>query len=154
MKKVLLALALMGFIAIPAIGFSANQQNTGCGLGSLIMQGNDGLLFQVLAVTTNGTFGNQTFGISSGTLNCKQPGKFATREKINSYIADNMDNLARDVAAGQGEYLDSLAELMSIPAADRPGFNLALHQNYTQIFANAADHADVLDNIAKVYPVS
>jgi hypothetical protein len=32
-------------------------------LGSIIFKGQDALLFQVLAVTTNGTFGNQTFGI-------------------------------------------------------------------------------------------
>jgi hypothetical protein len=148
MKKILLALVLVGFIAIPAVGFSANQQNTGCGLGSIVMQGNDGLLFQVLAVTTNGTCGNQTFGISSGTLNCKAPGKFASRETINSYISDNMDNLANDIAKGNGEYLNTLAVLMEVPEGSRTAFYGKLQGNFKSIYPTASvTSADVLKNI-------
>lgn len=148
MKKILLALALVCFIAIPAIGFSANQQNTGCGLGSVIMQGNDGLLFQILAVTTNGTCGNQTFGISSGTLNCKTPSKFASRETINTYISDNMDNLATDIAKGNGEYLNTLAVLMEVPEGSRVSFYGKLQGNFKTIYpSTSVTSADVLKNI-------
>jgi len=55
--------------AVPVLSH-ASQKNTGCGLGSVIFKGQDALLFQILAVTTNGTSGNQTFGITTGTLNC------------------------------------------------------------------------------------
>jgi hypothetical protein len=148
MKKILLALVLIGFLAIPATGFSANQKNTGCGLGSMVMQGNDGLLFQVLAVTTNGTFGNQTFGISSGTLNCDKPAKFASRERINNYISDNMDNLATDISRGNGEYLNTLAVLMEVPEGSRSGFYAKLQGNFNRIYASPdVTSTDVLKNI-------
>ena len=148
MKKILLALVLVGFLAIPATGFSANQKNTGCGLGSMVMSGNDGLLYQVLAVTTNGTFGNQTFGITSGTLNCDKPGKFATRERVNNYIADNMDNLATDISRGNGEYLNTLAVLMDVPEGSRTGFYTKLQTNFTQIYPTTeVSSTDVLTNI-------
>src|SRR5690606_16700117 len=102
-----------------------------------VMQGNDGLLFQVLAVTTNGTFGNQTFGITSGTLNCDKPSRFASREQINNYVADNMDNLANDIAKGQGEYLNTLAVLMEVPEGSRANFYATLQSNFSRIYTSA-----------------
>ncbi len=135
-------------IASASMGFAANQKNTGCGLGSLVMQGNDGLLFQILAVTTNGTFGNQTFGITSGTLNCDKPSKFASREQLNNYVADNMDNLANDIAKGQGEYLNTLAVLMEVPEGTRADFYSKLQSNFSLIYPSVeVKSADVLNNI-------
>ena len=149
MKKFLLTLVLVSLIVMPAtLSFAANKQNTGCGLGYLVMQGNDGLLFQVLAVTTNGTFGNQTFGISSGTLECEKPSKFASREQINNYVAENMDNLANDIASGQGEYLNTLAVLMEVPEGSRMEFYVKLQSNFSQIYPSTnVTSVDVLTNI-------
>ncbi|HPX17450.1 MAG TPA: DUF3015 family protein [Deltaproteobacteria bacterium] len=140
---------MISFVAIPVSScFAANQKNTGCGLGSLIMQGNDGLLFQVLAVTTNGTCGNQTFGITSGTLNCEQPSKFVSREKMSSFIADNMDNLANDIARGHGEYLNTLAVLMEVPEGSRADFYTLLQNNFSNIYSSPQiSSVEVLDNI-------
>jgi hypothetical protein len=146
MKKLLLALVLIGFIALPAA--AANQKNTGCGLGHMIMKGNDGLLFQVLAVTTNGTCGNQTFGITSGTLECDKPAKFASIERINTFVADNMDNLANDIAQGQGEYLNTLAVLMDVPEGSRADFYSKLQNNFSRIYPSThIKSVDVVNNI-------
>ncbi len=134
MKKILAAIVLVGLIAIPSIGFSANQNNIGCGLGTMIMKGNDGLVIQVLAVTTNGTCGNQTFGITSGTLDCSQPKKLVSREKLDNYVADNMDNLATDIARGNGEYLNTLAVLMEVPEGTRAAFYAKLQSNFSAIY--------------------
>ncbi len=144
-----MAVIVISFVAIPVSScFAANQKNTGCGLGSLIMQGNDGLLFQVLAVTTNGTCGNQTFGITSGTLNCEQPSKFVSREKMSSFIADNMDNLANDIARGHGEYLNTLAVLMEVPEGSRADFYTLLQNNFSNIYSSPQiSSVEVLDNI-------
>ena len=149
MKKLVLALVLVSFIAVPAtLSFAANKDNTGCGLGYIIMQGNDGLLYQVLAVTTNGTFGNQTFGISSGTLECEKPGKFASKEQLNKYVAENMDNLANDIARGQGEYLNTLAVLMEVPEGSRAEFYAKLQGNFSEIYPSTnVTSVDVLTNI-------
>ena len=81
----------------------------------MVFEGQNGLISQTFAATTNGIFGNQTFGITSGTSNCEQYKTFAYNEKLNTFVADNMDNLARDIARGQGEYLNTLAVLMEVP---------------------------------------
>jgi hypothetical protein len=149
MKKFVSAAFVVCLIMVSASMVSAaNQKNTGCGLGSLVMQGNDGLLFQILAVTTNGTFGNQTFGITSGTLNCDQPKRFVSREQLNNYVADNMDNLANDISKGQGEYLNTLAVLMEVPEGTRSDFYAKLQSNFSRIYPTAeVKSTDVLNNI-------
>ncbi|HPC47607.1 MAG TPA: DUF3015 family protein [Deltaproteobacteria bacterium] len=127
----------------------ASQKNTGCGLGSVIFKGQEALLFQVLAVTTNGTSGNQTFGITSGTLNCDQPAKIVSIERVNTYVSDNMDNLARDIARGDGEYLHTLAVLMEVPEAQRAGFYARLQANFSRIYTSTeVTSTDVVKNIA------
>ncbi len=158
MKRTLMAgcsLALLfGIISLPAVtsAQSAFDKNVGgCGLGSMIVKESDTVLFQVLAVTTNGILGNQTFGISSGTLECKQPSKFVNNEKLNRFVAENMDPLAQDIATGGGESLDTLAELISIPVEKRPEFYAALQANFKKIYASTTvQSADVIDNIVTV----
>jgi len=149
MKRFIMAIVLVCFMALPAsVCFAVNQQNTGCGLGTIIMKGNDGLIFQVLAVTTNGTCGNQTFGITSGTLDCDKPAKLASRERINTYVAENMDNLASDIAKGQGEYLNTLAVLMEVPEGTRSDFYSRLQNNFSNIYTNNdVTSIDVVNNI-------
>jgi len=147
----MLAVILVSFIVLPLTVCFAAQKNTGCGLGTMIMKGNEGLLFQVLAVTTNGTFGNQTFGITSGTLECDKPARFASNERINSYVADNMDNLANDIAKGHGEYLNTLAVLMEVPEGSRVDFYSKLQNNFSQIYpSTSVKSLDVVNNIEEL----
>ena len=62
-----------------------------------------------------------------------------------------MDNLARDIAKGQGETLDSFAELMQVPAEKRIAFNQKLQANFAVIFPSEnVVLADVVDNIVTV----
>jgi len=148
MKKIMAVMVLVGFIAASATVCFASQSNTGCGLGSIIFKGQEGLLFQVLAVTTNGTSGNQTFGITSGTLNCSQPSKIVSNEQLNNYVADNMDNLANDIARGEGEYLNTLAVLMAVPEGSRGDFYAKLQNNFSHIYPSSnVKSGDVLRNI-------
>ena len=69
MKKVMAAAILVAF---GAVAFAEDYGSAGCGLGSLVFKQNDGT--QILAATTNGTFGSQTFGITFGTSNCNSKG--------------------------------------------------------------------------------
>ena len=150
MKKVLLTSMALFFIA-SGIAFAAGapRDNCGCGLGTLLFEGKGGLVQQVLAATTNGSFGTQTFGISSGTLECNQPSTFASNEQLNKFVADNMDNLAKDAAMGQGEYVDTLAELMDVSSSGRAEFSQMLQDNFSNIFTEASvSHVDVIENIA------
>jgi hypothetical protein len=122
--------------------------NVGCGLGSQVIEKQDTVLKQVLAVTTNGTSGSQTFGISSGTSGCTQPANYATLE-THEFVAQNMDSLAQDIAKGEGEAIETLAKLMN--ATDHAAFAAKLQANFDKVYTTAnIDAATVLNNIAAV----
>lgn len=159
MKRLILAgssLFLAGVFFMLPSGVSAQgtfEPNVGCGLGHLIFKegAQDKILIQVLAVTTNGTFGNQTFGISSGTLDCKQPVKIASHQKLERFVADNMDALAQDMAAGRGEAVSTLAELMNVSVDERAAFYTLLQANFNNIYTTASvEYSDVIENINRV----
>lgn len=119
----------------------------GCGLGSLLLGDEPGMV-QILAATLNGIAGNQTFGITSGTLNCEKQAMFSSNEILNNFVAANMDNLAKDIASGKGESLETLAELMKIPAEKKSVVYSRLQTNFSAIFSSEnVEAADVIDNI-------
>ena len=149
MKKVLLT-SMLFFLMASGIAFAGEtRENCGCGLGTLLFDGADGLVQQVLAATTNGSFGTQTFGISSGTLGCNLPSRYVSNENLNRFVADNMDNLAKDAAMGQGEYVDALAEIMDVPGSERVEFSQMLQENFSNIFTDGSvSHVEVIENIS------
>src|SRR5688572_24022634 len=68
MKKIV---AMMAVIALGVPGLAMAKGGThpmaGCGLGYVLFGHNDNTpIMQVLAATTNGTSGNQTFGMTTG----------------------------------------------------------------------------------------
>jgi hypothetical protein len=131
----LLAIASVAAL-FPAAAMADNVGN--CGWGSKVMDGQSGLGPQVLAVTTNGTFGNQTFGITSGTSGCTQDGTVKSNWKTALFIDGNKHALARDMAIGSGETLDSLALLIGVEAQDRDAFNRTAKANMARIFVKDA----------------
>ena len=88
---------------------AAAYGEAGCGLGSVVM-GKDGN--QILAATTNATFWTQTFGISSGTLNCAKDSAIARGREAEAFAEANYAALMRQIAAGQGEYLTGFARIV------------------------------------------
>jgi len=154
MKKVFIC-SVISAVLIAGMAFAAGtaHQNTGCGLGTLLWENkaDDSSVSQALQATTNGTFGNQTFGISTGTSECKQPTRFVKNEKVNQFVAHNMDNIAKDIATGKGESLDTLAELMDVSVDKRPAFYSNLQTNFSHIFTSEkVEAADVIDNILSI----
>lgn len=151
MKKLLFAM-LMLTVAAPALA-GQGASNTGCGLGTVLWgnQSDGSVISQSLQATTNGTFGNQTFGITSGTLGCDQPANLIKNDRLLAFTADNLDLLARDIAAGQGETLATVAELLEVPGTDQLTFNAALQSNFEKIFVTGTETAGVvLDRIAVI----
>jgi hypothetical protein len=100
----------------------AGDPDIGCGWGTQAFKGNSGVLYKVIAATTNGSFSNQTFGISSGTAGCGRGGVIKADAQLNMYAGANIDRLASDMAAGDGESLDTLAHLIGVADADKPAF--------------------------------
>ncbi len=132
MKKIiagalLAASSTMSFAAGPA----------GCGLGTAVVFKDANEWHEhVLAATTNGTSGNQTFGMTSGTLGCEAAnGPLAG---VQTFMDNNMDQLAMDVAKGQGETLAALAEIIGVEAADQTSFNTKLQASFDTMFSAEA----------------
>jgi len=137
MKKLLAVISVAALFPVTAM--AAGENNIGnCGWGSKLFDGQAGVAPQVLAVTTNGTFGNQTFGITSGTSGCTQDGAVKSNWQTALFIDGNRDALARDMSVGSGEALDSLAHLMGVESQDRVAFNRAAKDNMARIFAKDA----------------
>ncbi len=133
MKRIVTAAFLSCLLPLAALADNVG----GCGLGSKLFDGQKGVIPQIFAVTTNGSTGNQTFGISSGTSGCSQDGVVKTSWRTAAFIDSNMNRLALDISRGQGESLDSLASLTGVQAADQAAFAAALQSNFSQIFASA-----------------
>ena len=97
---------------------------------------------QVLGATTNGTFGAQTFGISTGTSGCTNNGQIVKNEQVNVFASINFENLSQEMAQGQGEHLVSLATLLGIPAEDQPAFFSLAQEKYAALIT-AGEQAPV-----------
>lgn len=150
MKKLIAAIAGAALLSVPS--FAVNKENVGCGLGYMIFKDQpDSLLFELFAITTNGTFANQLFGITTGTLECKKPERIVKNDKLFRFVSENMDNLASDIASGNGETLETVAELLNIPADKKDVFFSKLQENFNQIFPSEnVQSAHVIDKIAEV----
>jgi len=145
MKKVLVA--AFTICALFSVS-SLFANNSGVGLGAVVFQGKKGKVFEVLAVTTNGTSYSSTFAITSGTSGYKD-GLVIGVNVVDSYVADNMDNLATDIAKGDGEYLDALATLMKVE--DKSAFKAKLQQNFTKIYTSKdVNSKEVVANIRDI----
>ncbi len=140
-KRTLLVLTAMLFLfGTTGMSLAAHPDNgPGCGLGKLAWSDYSGQQSkggQILMATTNGTFGSQTFGISSGTSGCTSDGTIFASEKVNVFAAMNFDSISQEMAQGQGEHLTSLATLMGIPAENHQDFFSMTQAQYTSLVQN------------------
>src|SRR3954468_14346805 len=148
MKKLLTVVSVAALF--PAAAMAAGENNVGsCGWGSKLFDGQQGIAPQVLAATTNGTFGNQTFAITSGKSGCTRNGAIKSNWKTALFIDGNKQQLARDMSVGSGETLDSLASLLGVESQDRAAFNRVAKQNLWKIFSADATN-DIVANLRQV----
>ena len=149
MKKIY----LLSAVAAGLLALSSQAQaydSTGCGLGSMAWRGQSGLVPQVLAVTTNGTFGTQTFGITTGTSGCDPNGRVSggTGRMLLAFLENNMEQFALDAAAGQGETLTTVAGILNV---DEATFALKVQNNFGTLFAsNDVDAVDLTLAVMKL----
>lgn len=130
MKK--LAVGLM-IAAMSASALAKDYGAAGCGIGAIIFDGQSGIGPHVMAATTNGFYGTQTFAMSSGTLGCDVSGKIEAHASL--YLIDgNMESVAEAIATGEGESLAALADTFKIEAADIALFNATLKNNFAEIY--------------------
>ncbi len=148
MKKVI----VLGLLSVVAPSFTlaaGSHPMGGCGLGYLLLSNKENTkVMQVLGATTNGTFGSQTFGISSGTSGCTEDGAVKLVKATEVYVEVNLDSIRRDMAVGQGEYVNTLASMLGASEANRATLVRYFQENYSAIFPTAeVNSAEVLQNM-------
>ncbi len=123
-------------VAVCLVGSSAGvfADNVGPGLGRVLLKGKSGKLMELVGMTLNGICGNGMFAITFGTLGYQDKAVIGMAS-ADSFIAENMDALASDIAKGNGEYLDTLAMLMNV--SDTASFKNAVQANFDNIYTSA-----------------
>ena len=149
MKKILYVSTVMACLSSGAYAVDS----TGCGLGSTVFKGQRGVIPQILAVTTNGTSANQTFGITSGTLGCDPNGRITGGTgKVLVFLENNVDAFAFDVAKGNGETIDAIAQIAKIDSKEAAKI---LKDNFNELFAD--ENVDVValsEQVAKLLNIA
>lgn len=133
MRKILAQVVFVaGLVGGAGLASAQVYGTAGCGLGSIVFGNKPGII-QVLAATTNGLFGTQTFGITTGTSNCGNTGGGVASAK--AFIQTNREALAKDISRGNGETIANLATLSG--CADAGALGGSLQKNFSSIFPSA-----------------
>jgi len=148
MKKYVLAAVLLG-ASMSASAVAPGGE--GCGWGNLVFEGQSGLPSHLLASSVNGTSGNATFGMTSGTNGCDTSGALTYDGKSLLSMNGMLEEVAQDMAVGHGEALTALSVSMGIQPADRPHFDNVMHQHFADVFpSQKVDAGQVVGNINSV----
>ncbi|MDT8452068.1 MAG: DUF3015 domain-containing protein [Gammaproteobacteria bacterium] len=137
MKKTIISIALLG---LSSTAMAEAPGGPDCGWGNMLFEGQAGIAPHFLATTTNGTSGNKTFGMTSGTNGCSVDGKLTYGGK--SLLGSIMGEFSEDVARGEGEALNAVAVMYGIEQQDRASFATAMHTNFQTLFPSENVTAD------------
>jgi hypothetical protein len=137
MKKVIAGIMLLG---ASSVAMAEAPGGPNCGWGNMLFDGQSGIGPHFLASTTNGTSGNNTFGMTSGTNGCETSGTLTYGGK--SMISSIMGEFTEDVAGGEGDALNAVAVIYGVEPQDRAAFAQVMHENFTVIFPSEAVTAD------------
>ena len=148
MKKTLIAAALLG---ASTSAMAVAPGGPGCGWGNMLFEGQSGMPMHLLATLVNGTSGNATFGMTTGTNGCDTSGALSYSGKSLLSMNGVLEEVAMDMATGQGEALTALSVSLGVPAEDRAHFNQVMHQNFSVIFSrDDVTAGEVADQISAV----
>lgn len=131
MKRNLFGLVLA---CASSAAFAGAAGGANCGWGNMLFEGQSGKPAHVLAITTNGSTGNNTFGVTSGTNGCSSRGKISYGGKEIVDVSAVMDEFSEDVARGDGEVLTTMAVSLGVQPQDRAAFKAAMQKNFAVIF--------------------
>lgn len=126
----------IGILALAPAGFAVADNDIGCGVGTMVMEGQEGPPAKILGSLTNGvTF--QSVSITFGLLNCSGQGKVtadASENRVQHFASQNFDRLSVEMAQGKGEHLDVLAGLLNVQAGNKAEFAALAQSNFEQLF--------------------
>ena len=134
MKKILIGALLMGATSM-AMAEAPGGPN--CGWGNMLFKGQSGIGPHFAASITNGTSGNATFGMTTGTNGCSVNGTLTYSGNAMIGMEGVLDEFIADAANGQGDALNAVAVSMGIEQNDRAAFAAAVHSNFDKLFPSA-----------------
>jgi hypothetical protein len=129
MKKLMAGAVLL---VASSSAFAEAPGGPNCGWGNMLFKGQSGMLYHFLASTTNGTSGNASFGMTSGTNGCSVDGKLTYGGK--AMVNAMLDQFSADVAVGQGNALTAVAVAYGVAKEDQAAFAELAHANFSTLF--------------------
>ncbi len=152
MKKLIITGLILA--SVPSGVAMAADPDVGCGVGTLIMEGQAGRPAKLLASFTNGMLFSSV-SVTFGLLNCKNvDGKVvadANQQRLRHYASQNFDRLAEDMARGKGEHLDVVAHLQGVGSEERVAFGAFTQRNFESLFPHdqvtVGEMLDTLDRL-------
>jgi hypothetical protein len=126
---------------IASASYAAPYGAAGCGLGAVVFGSKSGFI-QIFAATTNGSSGNQTSGITSGTSNCIPAGKSEAFNKQREFVDTNLASLATEMSQGSGDTLVAYTETLGCESNNDVVVK-ALKAGHSKIFREAGPDAVV-----------
>ena len=100
MKKIIAGLVVISASTVSTIASAgvAAGGSEGCGWGNALFKGQTGMPSHVIAGITNVTFGNQTFGMTTGTNGCTTNGTLGYGGQ--SVVSSIMDEFSEESTTG------------------------------------------------------
>lgn len=148
MRKIPALVAILVPLTFTTSAFAAGYGAAGCGWGGKVIGAKNDILAQWGANVLNYIYSNQTFAMSSGTSGCKSSGLSSQSEQT-QFVANNYQNLAKQMAAGEGEALVTLAGMLGCPSDKTGDFAAFTQANYDTIFGTQTEPAQVLTSLKR-----
>lgn len=131
-------IGLLGFAAITANASSSDRSfgeiYTQCGIGGLLSSPVPSPVKEPLAVVSNIVWDLGTTAISS---NISSDGTCAGKsEKVVAFISDSYDNLEKEVAQGEGKYLDTLVSMTQPANMTKEAYVASIRADFASVAAS------------------
>jgi len=133
-----------------ALGVAAPEARAAdCAVGGFVVNKRTGIVEQLLAFSTNGTFFVTYSGaITSGTSGCSNSGIIKREYEQQIYVTVNYDALSGDLARGEGEHVAALAALLGCQPALRGEFGHVAQAHFGALVTGGPEQA--LDLLAEL----
>ena len=120
----------LGLLLVGSVFATGNHPMAGCGLAYMLFAQENSQGTQILASTTNNSYGTQSFGITSGTSGCTNDGLVRLDRERLMFAEANFKTLTRQMAAGNGEFVATFGSLMGCGESAIPTFVQFTQDNY------------------------
>ncbi len=133
MTRWLVATGALALVVTAPFQAAQADDDIGCGVGTTIMEGENGLIPHLLGSFTNGiTF--QSISLTFGLMGCDANDTITADAQLRKFASGNIDRLSRDMAMGSGESLDAFATLLGVAPEHRAAFGRTVQAGFGELF--------------------